>query len=451
MEVWEYYSDSTKNSMTKHKELFSNFLLNDSLISTINYWYTKSGDISNDTLIKRLELWNNIVKCAQVDFNPEIMQLQNLLETQLSTYPSKNVTDDEIEESVLKLITLRNDIAKQLGYGNYAYMVLQNTGIDTTWFEKLIMTIDTGSAEKYEIFIQNHFPKNSKIEYGDIIDYIIQAYMINDDPVIEDSKKEKLIHETLSNIGIEVSDLPIQFEITDLPPGIGGFGNGIDIPNDFRAVATKELSYYYLLHEIGHGINWTNVSINYPILKGYEWCTGNSNDAYSESMAEVIAKFSQNTESLKKVGFSERYIDSIQSHRKEINPVYLRLGLINTLFEVELYKNPDKDPAIIKSELYAKYLNINKDFSKRPNLIRLSYVSYPVYEQNYLIADIISWQIHEYLENEFGEDYVINPKVGDFLKENLWKNGELYSSQYKIKKATGKELDLPGYLKYLLE
>ena len=39
-----------------------------------------------------------------------------------------------------------------------------------------------------------------------------------------------------------------------------------------------ELSFYYLLHEIGHGISWTNVSSGYPILKGYEWCTGNLND-----------------------------------------------------------------------------------------------------------------------------------------------------------------------------
>jgi hypothetical protein len=451
MEVWEYYSDTSKNSMSNYKELFSNFLLNDSIISNIKYWNSKSIELSNDTLVKRLELWNNILTCAQVDFAPEIIKLQNTLETQLSQYPSNEISDDELEASILKLINLRNDKAKQLGYGNYAYMVLQNTGIDTIWFENLIQTIDSSCSEEYSVFIQEHFPANSNVEYKDLIDYIIQSYCLNNNPVIEDDKKEKLIYKTLSNIGINVSDLPIQYEITELPPGIGGFGNCIDIPSDFRAVARKELSFYYLLHEIGHGLNWTNVSIKYPVLKGYEWCTGNSEDLYSESMAEVIAKFSQNKVWLKENGSNETYIDSIRNHRKEIFPVYLRLKLVNSLFEIELYKHPEKKPSTIKNELYKKYFNVDKDFSKKPNLIQLSYVSYPVYEQNYLIADIISWQVHEYMEKEYGENYTMNPNVGNYLKEKLWKDGEMYSWQYKVERATGKELDIKGYLKYLME
>jgi len=330
-------------------------------------------------------------------------------------------------------------------------MVLQNTGIDTIWFENLIQTIDSGCSKKYNIFIKEHFPNNSNVKYEDLIDYIIQSYFINDNPVIEDHKKKELIYKTLSNIGIEVSDLPIQYEITELPPGIGGFGNCIDIPNDFRAVARKDLSFYYLLHEIGHGLNWTNVSTKHPVLKGYEWCTGNADDLYSESMAEVTAKFSQNEIWMKEYGFDETYIDSIRNNRKELYPVCLKLNLVNSLFEIELYKHPKKKPSAVKNELYKKYFGVDKDFSKKPNLIQLSYVSYPVYEQNYLIADIISWQIHEYLEKKYGENYAVNPKVGKYLEEELWKNGELYSWQFKVEKATGKELDIKAYLKYLME
>lgn len=446
MEVWEYYSDTGKNSMSNYKELFSNFLLNDSIINNINYWYSKSNELSNDTLIKRLELWNNILTCAQVDFDSEIMELQNTLETQLSQYPSDNISDDELESSILKLINLRNNKAKLLGYSNYAYMVLQNTGIDTIWFENLIQTLDSVSSNKYNIFIQNHFSDKPTVEYEDIIEYIIQSYYINDNQIIENNKKKNLIYETLSNIGIEVSDLPIQYEITELPPGIGGFGNSIDIPNDFRAVAREDLSFYYLLHEIGHGLHNTSVSINYPVLKGYEWCTGNSADLYSESMAEVIAKFSQSRAWMKKNGFAEAYIDTIQYNRKEIYPVYQRLKLVNALFEIELYKHPEKKPAIIRNELYKKYFNVDKDFSKKPNLIQFSYVSYPVYEQNYLIADIISWQVHKYLEKEYGENYAMNPNVGKYLKEKLWKDGELKNWQERIKMATKKELNVEDYL-----
>ncbi len=451
MEVWEYYSDTNKNSMSHYKELFSGFLLKDSLINSIKYWNLRSNELSNDTLIRRLELWNNILTCAQVDFDPEIIELQNSLETQLSEYPSNDISDNELELSILRLISLRNEKAKKSGYGNYAYMVLQNTGIDTVWFENLIYTLDTGSQKSYNAFIRSHFPDNSDLKYEDIIEYIIQSYYLNDVPVVENNKKEELIYKTISDIGIEMNDLPVQYEITELPPGIGGFGNSIDIPDDFRAVVMKELSFYFLLHEIGHGLNGTNVLIKYPVLKGYEWCTGNSEDLYSEAMAEVIAKFSQSKAWLKENGYDDNYIDSIRNARKELYPVLLRLKLVNSLFEIELYKHPEKKPSDIKNELYRKFFNVDKDFSKKPNLIQLSYVSYPVYEQNYLIADIISWQIHEYLEKEYGENYATNINVGNYLKEKLWKDGQLHNWQYKVEKATGKEPDIKGYLKFLME
>jgi len=55
-EVWEYYSDTSKNSINNYKELFSELLLKDSLIKKINYLYSKSNEISNDTLVRRLKL-----------------------------------------------------------------------------------------------------------------------------------------------------------------------------------------------------------------------------------------------------------------------------------------------------------------------------------------------------------------------------------------------------------
>ena len=154
MEVWEYYSDPGKKSMTKYKERFSGFFMNDSTIRNINDWNSKISEISNDTLIRRLELWKSIITCAQVDFNPEIIDLQNILEAQLSNYPSDDISDDELEKSIINLIRLRNDKSKDLGYGNYAYMVLQNTGNDTIWFENLILRIDSASCGKQSAYLR---------------------------------------------------------------------------------------------------------------------------------------------------------------------------------------------------------------------------------------------------------------------------------------------------------
>jgi hypothetical protein len=447
-EVWNYYTDSTQNSMAAYKYNFSKLLLNDTLIDNINEWNRNNELLNNDTLIKRIEVWNRVLTCAQVNFDTEILEIQIELEKNLANYPDCDLSSHDIENNIIQLIKLRNEKAQNLGYGNYAYMILQNTGIDTSWFEQVIHKIDTSSKKAYINFISEEKLGDKELEYKDIRKYIIQMYQMNDNPVVKNSDKEDLIKSIVKNLGINLQELPIQFTLKDLPPGLGGFGNSINIPNDFRAVAMEQLSLYYLLHEIGHGLHWTGVKIKHPILKGYEWCIGNNQSLYYEAMAETIAKFSQNRNCLEKCNYSSDMIDSLYVQEQKLAPFYLRFNLIQSLYEIELYKNPEKSAAQIKHDLYKKYLFVSKDFSKKPNLIRISYVSYPIYEQNYLIADILMWQIHNHLAQKFGKDYENNKMVVEYLKAQLWKDGELFNWQEKLKALTNKEFDIDGYLKH---
>jgi hypothetical protein len=194
-------------------------------------------------------------------------------------------------------------------------------------------------------------------------------------------------------------------------------------------------------------MQWTHVTSQSPILKGYEWSMGNIPSLYYEAMAETVAKFSNTPEYMKKYSYTDKQIDSIANQKQFLAAFNLRYKLISSLFEIELYKNPTKSAEEIKHNLYKKYLFVDKDFSKKPNLIMISYVSYPVYEQNYLFADVVSWQIHQYLKNKFGDKYFLNAKTGKFLVDKLWKEGEQTSWRERLKKATGKDLDIKGYLK----
>jgi hypothetical protein len=56
------------------------------------------------------------------------------------------------------------------------------------------------------------------------------------------------------------------------------------------------------------------------------------------------------------------------------------------------------------------------------------------------LADIISCQVHNTLKNKFGSDYVLNDKVGNYIIENLLKDGELVSLERKNNKNDRKRL-----------
>ena len=96
-----------------------------------------------------------------------------------------------------------------------------------------------------------------------------------------------------------------------------------------------------------------------------------------------------------------------------------------------------------------KYLLVDEPLKTPMSLANMIFVSYPLYIQNYLIGDIVSWQVHKALEENFGKDYAFNEEVGPYLEETLWKNGELFTWQIRLIKASGKELDIEGYLKSL--
>jgi hypothetical protein len=118
------------------------------------------------------------------------------------------------------------------------------------------------------------------------------------------------------------------------------------------------------------------------------------------------------------------------------------------MYEIEYYKDLDQDPIELKKKLMQEYRMLDKKPEETGPVVSIAYVSYPLYTQNYVIADIISWQVHTMLEEEFGESYYTNPETGQYLIDNFYMNGTLQNWQDRLKKVTGKKLDLDGYLSY---
>ena len=64
------------------------------------------------------------------------------------------------------------------------------------------------------------------------------------------------------------------------------------------------------------------------------------------------------------------------------------------------------------------------------------------------MAHMVAFQVHNSLKENFGNEYVFNKEVGNYLKENYYMHGEYYDWQDRLIHGTGKKLDLDAYLKY---
>jgi len=448
---WDYYAQEAEADLTTPRERFRDFLTNDSLNRIIDTWYAKNTAIRDAILRSRVMVWHNILTAARVEMEPEIFDLRNKLELWLAeTDSARSLSSrEEMDRAMLRLMELRNDKSRSLGFENFAELVLEVTGIGADWFYSFVETIDATTAEPYAQLLEEIKREQNKpeIEFKDIRKLFGLYYVTSQGAQIPDERMNLLMKEMIEGIGIDYDDLNVQIVEQDLPGGVGGQSLAIRIPDDFKIVVQGELSFYDRIHELGHGVQYSFTTVEYPALKGYEWCLGSDCGAFSEGIAETLAKFVRNDDwQTRHAEMGEEALLAQKAIVKKYLPLYLRFLIVRAMYEIELYRDLRRDPREVWEMLHEKYLSMGESTIKPIPFANIIHVSYPIYVQNYLIADILSWQIHENLEDRFGPAYVFDHRVGAFLKEYFCANGEFYPWQKRLRKATGKELDIDGYL-----
>ncbi len=449
--TWNIYSgedvSDTKTPRLRYLSLFTDEELN----NNITTWYKNINEIKDPVLKRRIEVWNNVLLGAKIDFDKDIFPLEDQLEKWVAGDNSEGdkPSDEEINSLILELMKRRNAKAIEFGYKNYAELQFLLSDIDINYFQEIVKQVDNLTKEPYIHFLDKIKKEDNKQEISglDIRKLIGTAYRNKFSALIPNEKLDSLINLTFNNIGIDYHSLPIRFVEKDIP--FGGNGLAIKIPTDFRIVVKTNQPINVYMHELGHGLQGVFTKTEHPILKGYEWCLGNTCPAFSEGIAETIAKMTDNKVWKNNIlELNDNEIVKKDSAFNKYAAVYLRYHLYAITLEIELYKNLDKDPNLIRDSLYNHFLFAKDAFNSKFNYADFAtYISYPVYLHNYFLADIISCQVHNALKKEFGEDYVTNKNVGSFITEKLLEQGELVRWKDKVIKMTGKDLDIKEFLK----
>jgi len=447
---WYFYSGEGEADLLTPKNKYYALLTNDSLNNYIQTWYPKRSEITDTILQRRVAIWHNTLLSAKVEYDAEIMKARNELEKMLEVNGEKNVSADSISVKMIELIKLRNKKAQELGFKNYVHLSFENNGLGYDWFNQFVETLDKATLEPYKTLVEQAKKERNITQFDQRGAYqFIGLFYKNNSPEIPKSYDNiDLVKESLANIGIDYSTFHAKLVEKQLPPGVGGQGIMLNIPMDFRAVMTLGMDISVWMHEMGHGLHGLFNSIDHPVLEGYEWIPGNSTPAFSEGMAETSAWFTRNPQWLKK--YAQMTDEEIEKQRETLNsyaPAFIRFSIVNFMKEIELYLNPDKPYEEIQSDLAKKYLLIETEKIRTQSLNDIIYVSYPLYLQNYLLADMIACQIHKTLKEKFGDDYVFNKNIGKYL-ESFYKDGEYYSWQKRLINGTGKELDVKAYLEF---
>jgi peptidyl-dipeptidase A len=374
-----------------------------------------------------------------------------------------------IIDNFLALVRLRNQAAKKLGFDNYHTMAIivgeQNPKDldlifdELDWltrepFVRLKKELDAILAKSYGIAPADLMPWH----YHDpFFQRTPLVYELDLDKYYKGRDVEKLAWEYYASTGLSVMDILARSDLHEREGKYPhAFSEDVDRKGDVRVLANLQDTERWmetLLHELGHAIYDKYHDPNEPWLLREP-----AHPFTTEAVAMFFGRLSRNATWIQKMldlsneeaakikQVSDRYLQFQQI-------LFVRWALVMYHFEKALYANPDQDLNSLWWDLVEKYQLLRRPPGK-PDAgwaSKLHFTTAPCYYHNYMLGELLASQLHYHivhkvlgLESDEGLSYVGDPRVGEYLRKNVFGPGARYTWQEMIVRATGEPLS-PKY------
>lgn len=341
----------------------------------------------------------------------------------------------EVAADTVELIRRRNARAVEAGYPDYAEMALAVAELSRDEILGLLSDLERMSAAPYGRFLLKGAGSLGldQLEPWDIGHLLDREMAIPTEPFPR-SRLVPNLKEFVWSFGAGPAALAVDFVIRDIP--FGGLCVPVDPPSDVRVLANPQDGHRYystLYHEYGHGLHAVYAGGNSYLLQ-------DEAGAFCEGMAEVWAYFTYHPRWLRDLGLDDSLADAVVRTQQLGMMTSHRSLAADVAWDLEAYRNPGQDLTGLAAASEARYLGV------RPRPVHRwaggPFPSgYPIYRQNYILADLIAGATHRALREGFGEDLLGNPRVFESLAQGCWCPGAARPWREKLRAFTGRDLD----------
>ena len=512
---WDFYTNSTAENLKRYEEAQDEY----SKVFQNRDWYNKFLAINKDELskheqkqlkellkefdeelntgeeLKALRKKENEIAQKYNSYIPKIdskevskpeifkiMQTETNPDLRKKAYDAKIKGADLIAEDMIEFVKMRNEYAKNKGYGTYfEYKLKEDYDVDLDFLNKLIDEVYTNASGKIKEILEKK-QKELKEFFGvEKLENYHYGLLLNNNPekgvnkileassqatppdekgvnkILEASSQatppdEKGINEVLinqdivsisktmyKNMGYDIDKLEKEGKITlDLFARKGknthGFCFGVEAGKDSRILANlinNVTSLDTLNHELGHCVYDLGISTELPFLDRRA-----SSPAVTEAVAMMMGDIIKTENVLDKI-VPDELLERFKMTHKEDEASFVAKSLLIIDFEREIYTNPEQNPAELWNNLNKKYLNRENELDNEWVSIP-HYLSHPAYYQNYFRANLMKVQIYNYLKSVLG-NITENNKSAEFMDKNIFELGASVEEYDLIKQLTGEE------------
>ena len=483
---------SNKKSLSKLKEIKISGLISDSILAReldILYrtYIMAEADTSKLNAAVRMQTqiemkFSNFraeVKGKKLSDNDveDILKNSKNTEEQKAAWTAQKQIGPLVASDLKKLVKLRNEIAKDLGFKNYHSMSLTLSDQDPREVSSLFEELDTLTKKSYTEVkgdIDNYLVKYYGLKSaGELRPWNYQnrffqeapkIYDVDLDKYYKDKNLEILVSTYYAGIGLPIDEMLKKSDLYEKPgKNQHAFCSDMDKEGDVRVLCNIKPNSYWmgtLLHEFGHSVYDRYKDFTLP------WDLRDPAHTFTtEAIAEMFGRFSSNPQWLKdNVGITEeekmKIADNAFKSLRLQQLVFSRWAQLMYNFEKGMYENPDQDLNKLWWDLAEKYQMLKRvEGRNEPDwATKIHIATVPCYYHNYLMGEILASQLYYYIVANVikSEDYRFqsfsnNKGVGEYLKTKVFMPASRYYWNEMIEKATGEKLTAKYYAKQFVK
>ncbi len=457
-----------------------------------------SGQIKDKLLARQLTVLYNSYLANQIEpeLLKQIVELGTEIEKNFSTFrgtiDGRKVTDNEIKQilktetdsakrqqtwlaskqvggavadDIIRLVKLRNQAARKLGFNNYHTMALATGEQDVKELDKIFAELYELTNEPFRKVkgeIDQLLAKQSGVSPDKLMPWHYHDPFFQETPMVYDldldvyyqgKNIEQLAAQFYKGLGLPVEQILAHSDLYEKEgKNPHAFCTHIDREGDVRILCNIQSNETWMettLHELGHGVYDKYLDFDSPYL-----LRSPAHPFTTEAIAMFFGRLSRNPAWMQEMlGLSDAQraeIEKVSGKYMQLKQlIFARWDMVMYSFEKEHYANPDQDLNRLWWDIVEKYQLVNRppDRNSPDWAAKIHFAAAPCYYHNYMLGELLASQLHnelltKVLKTKKGQEvgYVGREKVGHFLREKVFEAGDLYSWNQMIDRATGEPL-----------
>lgn len=397
----------------------------------------------------------------------DILRNEHSAERRIQAWEGSKQIGARVVERVLRLVEMRNENARRLGFADFYQMQLVLQDLDPDRLFDVLGSLERLTDEPWRrykagldaVLSARHGVSLDELRPWHYADPFFQelprAGDFDLDPWLAGRSTEDLTRTFFARIGLEVDDILARSDLYERPGKCQhAFCISIDRADDVRVLANVTPDEYWtatMLHELGHAVYDKHVDRGLPFLLREP-----AHILFTEAVAMFMGRLTKDARWLR------HYLAMPEDVLREVEAtltlqlsqqllVFVRWGLVVAWFERSMYGDPSQDLNRLWWDLVERFQGLRRpDGRNQPDwAAKIHLATVPAYYQNYILGEMVASQMLARLEKSVlagdREALVTDPRVGEWFREHVFRPGSSRHWEDVLEAATGERLE-PGHL-----